>query len=215
MKEPTTPEEMQGQADAVDPTQSLNIKKAKIDLLEAELSDVDAKLDAEFLEQIPSLLSDDEMDMRLDDDIRPFLAVVEEKREAFYSQKLDELKGRISTMKTEVEDSEADISIEEAKRAFLEAHPEADFSALTDFFRNDITPRQKEELYAAPDYLAMLEAAYVMYSKKNKPAKKEETPAPADQLPPDMNDAPSSAPKGDPSPVAKDDAYLARIGVRS
>lgn len=214
MNEPTTPEEMQGQAAAVDPTQSLNIKKAQIDLLEAELSDVDAKLDAEFLEQIPLLLSDDEMDMRLDDDIRPFIAVVEEKREAFYSQKLDELKGRIGTMKTEVENSEADISIEEAKRAFLEAHPEADFSALTDFFHNDVTPRQKEELYAAPDYLAMLEAAYAMYSKKNKPAKKEEESVVDEQLPPDLNDVPSSAPTGDPSPAAKDDEYLAKIGVR-
>lgn len=214
MPQPTNPEEIEGQAPTPDPKEALNIKKAQIDLLEAELSDVDAKLDAEFLDQIPSLLSEEEMDMRLDDDIRPFLALVEEKREAFYAQKLDDLKGRITTMRSEVEDEEATISIEEAKRAFLEAHPEADFAALTDFYHNDLTPRQKEELYAAPDYLAMLEAAYAMYSKKNKPSKKEEAVNPADQLPPDMNDVPSSAPSGDPSPVAKDDDYMKRAGFR-
>lgn len=217
MEQPTELENTPPVEEIVDPKAELDLKKAQIQLLEAELSDIDAKLDSDFLEAITGMLSEDEMDMRLDDDIRPFLSLVEEKREGFYREKLNELKGRIDGMKSEVADTEENMSIEDAKAQFLGAHPEVDFAALTDFYHNDLTPRQKEELYAAPDYLAMLEAAFAMYSKKNKgakPAAKADEGVEDDVLPPDLNNVPSQAPVGDPSPAAKDEGYLARIGVR-
>ncbi|MDD2267478.1 hypothetical protein [Sulfuricurvum sp.] len=217
MPQPTDPQSTDNQntpESAVDPKEALTLKKAQIQILEAELSDVDAKLDAEFLDKIPSMLTEDEMDMRLDDDIRAFVSMIEDKREAFYREKLTDLKGRIDGMKSEVSHEEEMNTIEDAKKEFLEAHPECDFAALSDFVKNDVTPRQKEELYSAATYLDMLEMAYSMFTKK-KPSVKKEEPAQETNLPPDFNDAPSSAVVGDPTPVVKDKEYLARIGVRS
>lgn len=200
-------------ATEVNPRDALNLKKAKIQLLEGELSEIDAKLDAEFIEAIPTMLSEEEMDMRLDEDVRLFLTLIEEKREAFYREKLDALKSNIDTLRKETMDEEENLDIEDGKRVFLEAHPEADWDALKDFYNNDIPLRQKEE-FVGLDLVAFMEKVYELYSKKNKkpapaePANTEATP------PPNMNDAPSSPPKGDPTQKAKDANYLARIGVR-
>lgn len=200
-------------ATEVNPRDALNLKKAKIQILEGELSEIDAKLDAEFIEAIPTMLSEEEMDMRLDEDVRQFLALIEEKREAFYREKLDVLKSNIDTLRQEAMDEEENLDIEDGKRVFLEAHPEADWDALTDFYNNDIPLRQKEE-FVGLDLVAFMEKVYELYSKKNKktppaePAKEEATP------PPNMNDAPSSPPKGDPTLKARDEGYLSRIGLR-
>lgn len=214
MPEETLPP-VEGQETPVDPRESLNLKKAQIQLLEAELSEVDAKLDAEFLDSIDQRLAPEELEMRFEDDVRGFLAIVEEKREEFYREKLTELKGRIDSMKGEVEDEEETLNIDDAKRSFLEAHPEADWTAITDFFQNDMSPRQKEEL-AGLELGEMMEKVYTMYSKKNKkaPAVEAEVVEPEVTLPPDLNNVPSQAVTGDPSGEAKDDGYLARIGVR-
>jgi hypothetical protein len=63
-----------------DPREALNMKKAEIKLLEQELSDIDAKLDAEFIDNIDKLLTPEELESRFDDDVRNFLSLVEEKR---------------------------------------------------------------------------------------------------------------------------------------
>lgn len=214
MPQSNTPpsEEQTPNTETLNPRDALNLKKAKIQLLEAELSEADAALDAEFIDGIEKHLTPEELDLRLDDDIRPFLTVVEEKREAFYREKLDALKGNIETIRSEVADEEETLDIEDAKRSFLEAHPEADWKAVVDFFHNDMSPRQKEEL-AGLGLMELMEKVYAIYSKKNKKPS-EPTPEPAANIPPDLNNAPSQAVAGDPSPVAKDDAYLARIGVR-
>lgn len=211
MPEDNTPP-MEGETPTVDPRESLGLKKAQIQLLEGELSEIDAKLDAEFINSIDERLSPEQLEMRFEDDVRGFLSAVEEAREVFYREKLDELKGRIDGLKAEAADEEETLNIEDAKRAFLEAHPEADWAAITDFFQNDMSPRQKEEL-AGLELGEMMEKVYAMFSKKNKKAPSVETPE-EPTLPPDLNNAPSQAPVGDPSPVAKDEGYLARIGVR-
>lgn len=195
-----------------DPREALNLKKAQIQLLEAELSDIDAKLDVEFLDSIENRLLPEEMELRFEDDVRPFLALVEEKREEFYREKLTDLKGRIETMRVEVDDEEDTLNIEDAKREFLSAHPEADWAAIVDFFQNDMTQRQKEELVGL-SHGEMMEKVYVFYSKKNKKAPVENTPA-EPTLPPDLNNVPSQAPVGDPSPAAKDEGYLQSVGFR-
>lgn len=196
----------------VNPRDALNLKKAQIQLLEGELSEVDAKLDAEFLDSIDGRLTPEELEMRFEEDVRPFLALIEEKREEFYREKLDELKGRIEGMRGEVVDEEENLDIEDAKRSFLEAHPEADWKAVVEFFHNDMSPRQKEEI-AGLNHLEMMEKVYGIYSKKNKKAPMENTPA-EPTLPPDLNNVPSQAVVGDPSPVAKDEGYLKSIGLR-
>lgn len=196
----------------VDPREAVNLKKAQIQLLEAELSEVDAKLDAEFLASINDRLTPEELELRFDEDMRPFLALVEEKREEFYREKLDELKGRIEGMRVEVEDEEQTLNIDDAKRAFLAAHPEADWAAIVDFFKNDMSARQKEELQDL-ELGDMMEKVYVLYSKKNKKAP-EPTVVVEPILPPNLNNVPSQAPVGDPSPAAKDDGYLKSIGLR-
>lgn len=198
----------------VDPREALNMKKAQIQLLEAELSEVDAKLDAEFLDSIDSRLTPEELEMRFDEDVRSFLALVEEKREEFYREKLDELKGRIEGMRGEVIDEEETLNIDDAKRAFLAEHPEADWAAIVDFFKNDMSARQKEEIQDL-ELGEMMEKVYVLYSKKNKKAPEQVAAVePESILPPDLNNVPSQAPVGDPSPVAKDDGYLKSIGLR-
>lgn len=196
----------------VDPREALNLKKAQIQLLESELSEVDAKLDAEFLASIGDRLAPEELELRFDEDVRPFLTLVEEKREDFYREKLDELKGRIEGMRGEVEDEEETLNIDDAKRAFLAAHPEADWAAIVDFFKNDMSTRQKEEIQDL-DLLDMMEKVYVLYSKKNKKAPESEAVI-EPTLPPDLNNVPSQAPVGDPSPAAKDEGYLQSIGLR-
>jgi len=205
-----------GIAKKQDRKDALNVKKAQLQLLEMELSEVDAKLDAEFIEKIPTILTTEEKDMRMEDDIRPFLTMIEQKREDFYREKLSELKNKVDTIKGEVNDEEQGIMIDDAKDEFVEAHPEADFNAINDFYHNQTTKNERDEIYAQTDHFSALEKAYEFYLKKNKkePQKQTKTPEKEKQLfPPNLHNIPSSPAK---NPVAdqKDDAYLARIGLR-
>lgn len=195
------------------PRDALNLKKAKIQILEGEFSDIDAALDAEFIEQLPSMLTEEEADMRLDEDFRPFLALVEEKKEGFYRTKLDELKAQIDALKKEASDEEESLDIEDGKRVFLEAHPEADWNALTEFYKNDMTARQKEDLIDL-DLVPFMEKVYELFSKKNKKNPPEVPTKEEPNLPPNMNDAASSAPKGNPYAGAIDENYNRAIGLR-
>lgn len=206
---------MPPKSDAADPREALNLKKAEIKLLEQELSDIDAKLDAEFIDTIDQLMSTEELEMRFDDDVRAFLSLVEEKREAFYREKLDELRSTISKKVSEVANEEDDMDMEEAKAAFIEAHPDVDMEAMSDFFNNDLTQRQKDEIATAQSYLETLEKTYAMYAKKNKnQTKPEAKPSDEDNLPPNLSDVGSTAPVADPTAQAKDEGYLERIGIR-
>lgn len=218
----TTPEQPSA-TPAQDPREQLNLKKAKIQVLEAELSEIDAKLDAEFLEKIETLLTPEQMELRFEDDPRPFISALEEAREAFYAEKLGTLKGTIESMRTEVSDEEESLDIEDAKRMFLEAHPEADWSALVDFWKKHVTQFQKDEL-AQYSGLELIEKGYELYTKKNKkntqnvPTTVEteptQTPDPAVQMPANLNNIPASSVKGDPGVTPVDEAYLKSVGLR-
>lgn len=221
--QPTTTPEQPSATPAQDPREQLNLKKAKIQVLEAELSEIDAKLDAEFLEKIETLLTPEQMELRFEDDPRAFLQAVEDAREAFYADKLGTLKGTIESMRTEVGDEEENLDIEDAKRMFLEAHPEADWSALVDFWKKHVTQFQKDEL-AQYSGLELIEKGYELYTKKNKkntqnvPTTVEteptQTPDPAVQIPANLNNIPASSVKGDPGVTPVDEAYLKSVGLR-
>lgn len=223
MNPSTTPAESQGAVPAQDPREQLNIKKAKIQVLEAELSEIDAKLDAEFIEKLDTLMSPEQMELRFEDDPRPFVQALEDVREAFYREKLGALKSTIDTMHKEVMDEEEGLDIEDAKRAFLEAHPEADWSALVDFWKNHVTQFQKDEL-AQYSGLELIEKGYELYLKKNKnsssaPTADQEptpvtTPEPSANIPANLNNIPASAVKGDPGVSPQDEAYLKSMGLR-
>lgn len=198
---------------------ALNIKKAQLQLLEMELSEVDAKLDAEFIEKIPTMLSDDEKEMRMSEDLRPYLSMIDKKREEFYREKLSELKGKVEGVRKEVLDEEDSINVDDAKDAFIKKHPEADMEAVINFFHNDTTKREKDEIIGQPSHLLALEKAYEIFMKKTKkePPKKEPQKMDDDKskklFPPNMHHIPSS-PATNPTADQKDDAYLKRIGLR-
>lgn len=223
MKPDTTQTESQGAATAQDPREQLNLKKAKIQVLESEFSEIDTKLDAEFLEKIDSLLTPEQMELRFEDDPRPFVQALEDAREAFYREKLGTLKNTIDTMRTEVKDEEEGLDIEDAKKAFLAAHPEADWNALVDFWNNHVTQFQKDEL-AQYNGLELIEKGYELYLKKNKksvanaPTNAENTPEPTqeptEKIPPNLNNIPASSVKGDPGVTPQDEAYLKSMGLR-
>lgn len=218
----TTPEQISA-TPAQDPREQLNLKKAKIQVLEAELSEIDAKLDAEFLEKIETLLTPEQMELRFEDDPRPFISALEEAREVFYAEKLGTLKGTIESMRTEVSDEEEHLDIEDAKRMFLEAHPEADWSALVDFWKKHVTQFQKDEL-AQYSGLELIEKGYELYTKKNKKSTQnvpttvetepKQTPEPTVQIPANLNNIPASSVKGDPGVKPQDEAYLKSMGLR-
>lgn len=223
MKPENTPAEQQGVADTQDKRKQLDLKKAKIQVLEDELSETDAKLDQEFMEKIDSLMSPEQMELRFEDDPRPFIQAIEETRESFYREKLEGLKGTIDTMRQEVNDEEESLNVEDAKRAFLSTHPEVDWTDLVDFWKNHVTQFQKDEL-AQYSGLELIEKGYELYMKKNKksaPAPSaepapvsEQTPEPTTQIPANLNDIPASAVKGDPAVTPQDEAYLKSMGLR-
>lgn len=223
MQPNTTQAESQGAATVQDPREQLNLKKAKIQVLEDELSEIDAKLDAEFLEKLDALMTPEQLELRFEDDPRAFVQALEEAREAFYREKLEGLKNTIGLMRKEVSDEEESLDIEDAKRAFLEAHPEADWNALVDFWKNHVTQFQKDEL-AQYSGLELIEKGYELYVKKNKknspaPAaetepKPEAAPEPAAAIPANLNNIPASAVKGDPGVSPQDEAYLKSVGLR-
>lgn len=220
---PNTTPEQQSATPAQDPREQLNLKKAKIQVYEAELSEIDATLDAEFLEKIETLLTPEQMELRFEDDPRPFLQAVEDAREMFTKEKLESLTNTINTMRTEVSNEEESLDIEDAKRMFLEAHPEADWNALVDFWKNHVTQFQKDEL-AQYSGLELIEKGYELYTKKNKKStpnvpttvetESAQTPEPAVQIPANLNNIPASSVKGDPGVKPQDEAYLKSMGLR-
>lgn len=223
MKPENTPPEQTGAADPQEQRKQLDLKKAKIQVLEDELSETDAKLDAEFMEKIDSLMSPEQMELRFEDDPRPFIQAIEETRESFYREKLEGLKGTIDTMRKEVSDEEESLNVEDAKRAFLAEHPEVDWNDLVDFWKNHVTQFQKDEL-AQYSGLELIEKGYELYLKKNKKSAPtpsaepapvpEQTPEPAAQIPANLNNIPASAVKGDPGVTPQDEAYLKSMGLR-
>jgi hypothetical protein len=187
----------------------LGEKAQRLKVLEGEFGALGQKLDEEFYGSLPTLLTEEELDLRLDDDPSAFLRAVEAKKEAFKAERLGASQEEIDALRQEVGSLQDEAEREAAKSEFLAAHPDANVGAMNEFVKNGITVAQLKELNSLNDYAAAYEFVWeAMGGAKPKGKAQPEEPS----LPPSQ-DLGAGGLNGEPA-AADDEAYLRAIGVK-
>lgn len=137
--------------------------KAKLELLRAELEQTRGSLDADFIKTFQSSLTPEEQELQFGDPAQ-FLALYEQKKQAFLEERITSKESMISELEASIQKKEETAAYQKAMAEFLKNHPDVTKEALRDFFYNDLPPRKQKELSVlAP--LEMYEALYAEYSK--------------------------------------------------
>lgn len=165
MQEESVPPEMMEEApmQMSEGDDELSTDKAKLQLLKEELAQTQSSLDADFITSFQSTLTPEEQELQFGDP-SAFLALYEQKKGAFLEEKINSKQGAISELEGAIASKEETVAYKKAFSEFAKNHPDASKEALRDFFQNDMTPRQQEEVAKMPP-LEFYEAVYASFSK--------------------------------------------------
>lgn len=154
-----------GQTPPTPPMQDNGIEtdKAKLQLLKDELAQSQNSIDADFIKEFNATLTPEEQELQFSDS-SAYLALYEQKKEAFLKKTISTKEGAITELEKQIHLKEETQTYKAAMGEFLTAHREADKLALREFFDQDLTPRRQKELAALPP-LEMYEELYKDFQK--------------------------------------------------
>ena len=180
--------------------------EAKLQQMEQDLSDFEAKVDEAFIPYFLENTSDEDKEMlEIGDDLEAKVRLILALRTKFVDEVIEKERGKVEEFRNALNAKKEDLARNKANAEFHKKHPEVDMQALGEFIQNDLTPRQQQELLKASDgdIVKFLELALELFEAKNgKKGKKEE----ADEFPPDLDGEGGAA--GEPNkPEVDDEEY--------
>ncbi|MDR2153341.1 MAG: hypothetical protein LBO72_11035 [Helicobacteraceae bacterium] len=192
--------------------QILSEKAARLKVLEGEFGALGQQIDEEFFNELEGLLTDDEKELRYEENPAAFARAIEARKEAYKAERLGASEEEINALRQEVGSLQDQQAKEQAKAEFLAAHPDANVDEINAFVRNNMTMAQIRELNALPDYASAFEYVYGLMSGGSGGAKAAKPPAEAPALPPSQ-DLGAGGLDGEIAPAA-DDEYLKTLGIK-
>ncbi|MGG7073186.1 hypothetical protein U5B43_02830 [Campylobacter sp. 9BO] len=118
-------------------------------LAQEELEQSRNAIDAGFAKFMSENLSP-ELEELFFSDKEQFFLKVEEQKELFIEEQLGGKVKTINELNLKIRDKVQNRDIANAKKEFLKAHPDADFNAMSEFFENETTKKQREEILSLP-----------------------------------------------------------------
>lgn len=185
------------------------VLKAKIELLSKDLAELEGKIEADFIRELPNLLDEQTKELRFADDPAPYIQAVDEAKKKFIASKKDALQGELDKLTDEYGSKKESAAIDKVWADFLAKHPDVNKQELIEFYNNDMTPRQAEQARAATDIPSMMEAIYEAFK-----ASKPEAQKPATKKQPPNLTQENTAPVSDPTIQDKNDAFDKAVGFK-
>ena len=194
-KEPILPQEPQAQApmpqppeppqDAgqVAPNQELlnpfdtSNQENELSALEEELAQSTSAIDNDFATFYAENMPEDVEDLFFEDRVQ-FLLAIENAKQDFIQEKITPLQQKRDGLAQEIEKNKTGAMIWEAQTNFRQKYPEADLDELLQFYNENLSPKQKQQLEDMGDLAKAYEKVYLIMtgqdsqdSKQNKPKK--------------------------------------------
>ncbi len=194
----------------------LNKERAQYDVAKENYEGLEAKLEEDFLKELPNLLSEEERDiLELDGNVVDQYKILLGKHNAFVEDKLEEEKLALDAFATEIEKKTETLQSLEAEDAFMEKYPDVDFEAMSHFFQEEMSRSQVEAAKKAAvegdgdDHELFMEQIMNAHKGSTVKIEDEETDLPADlsEIPGETGDI-----DGDVETNEADMAYLRAIG---
>ncbi len=206
-KEEQAPEKKEdaSQAPAAPTTEEIAKLEAKIELLKERTPNIE-----EFYKNVDKYLSDEEMALRFDEDQSAYIAAVEQAKEKFLSEKSND--DEVAKLQEQLERMKKESEISSAIAQTLEEFPDYDHQTIGDFFTNDLTRREQEQLQSGVStYAEFFKAIYRKWRERN-PGKVESVKPPNI---PDVSKARKSEGAANAEVFENDDrSYLDAVGFR-
>lgn len=121
----------------------------ELKLAQEELEQSRNAIDAGFAKHISENLSP-ELEELFFNDKEQFFLRVEEEKEQFIEEQLGSKVKNINELNLRIRDKTQSRDIANAQKEFLKTHPDADFDAMREFFDNETTNKQREEILSLP-----------------------------------------------------------------
>lgn len=147
--------------------------KAKLQLLKDELAQSLNSVDQDFISYFLTNTTPEEQELQFSD-AKAYLALYEQKKEAFLKERIDSKKQAITALEEQIRAKEETATYKAAMAEFLKAHPEVDKVKMREFFEQDVAPREQQRLGALPP-AEFYEELYKLYSQA-KPTQQVEDP---------------------------------------
>ncbi|MGP1579968.1 MAG: hypothetical protein ACTTH5_02960 [Wolinella sp.] len=121
--------------------------EALLEEAKAELEQSHKAIDKGFADYMSQNMSP-ELEELFFSDKRAFFEAIEAEKEKFIEAELMPKYERVSALSEGIENKKRDGALASAKQSFLSAHPEADFGAMSEFYQNELTRKQQQEISA-------------------------------------------------------------------
>ncbi|WP_456403222.1 hypothetical protein [Hydrogenimonas sp.] len=180
--------------------------EARIELLKEKQPDM-----GDFYAKIDTYLSEEELALRFDEDQSAYIEAVEKAKEKFLSE--HSVDDEVAKLTEELEAKRKEAQVIDAVRSVVSEYPDYDHQLIGDFFQNDLTRREQEEIQAnAKDYADFFRGVYKKWKERN-PGSVKTVQAPNI---PDMSKAAKESAGAKAGEMFGDEEkeYLAAVGFR-
>lgn len=165
---PSSPQERATSPQAPAPSMQddgVDTDKAKLQLLKDELEQSLNSVNQDFISYFLTNTTPEEQELQFSD-AKAYLALYEQKKEAFLKETIDAKKGAITALEEQIRMKEETATYKAAMAEFLKEHPDVDKVKMREFFEQDVPPREQQRLSALPP-AEFYEELYELYSKSN------------------------------------------------
>lgn len=174
---PEPPQDAGQVAPNQDPINPFDTSKEESELsaLEEELAQSTSAIDNDFAAFYAENMPEDIEDLFFEDR-KQFLLAVESAKQDFIQEKIAPLQQKKEGLTQQIEKNKTGAMIWEAQTAFRQKYPEADLDELLQFYNENLSPKQKQQLEELGDLAKAYEKVYLIMtgqdsqdSKQNKP----------------------------------------------
>lgn len=124
--------------------------EASLEALRAELEQSQEAIDKGFALHMSEKGLTPELEELFFTDKTAFFEAVEAEKERFIEEQLAPKYEGINALSEKIAEKKSQGAVAEAKQSFLKANPKADFGAMSEFYQNELTKKQQQEIDALP-----------------------------------------------------------------
>ncbi|WP_104753141.1 Coiled-coil domain-containing protein [Helicobacter salomonis] len=145
----------------MDTQSSLAEQETQLEVLKREIEQAEASLESDFAKHAAQNV-DSQLEELFFGDKEAFFKKILEMQNSFLKEKLGNKVEQANQLQQSISAKKGQQEVEQAQKAFLEKHPEADMNALTTFYNEDLPPKYKKELEQL-EGVEFFEALYQLY----------------------------------------------------
>lgn len=153
--------------------------EANLANIQAELDQTTSAIDSDFATFYAENMPEEVEEMFFEDRAN-FLLEVEKAKQSYLQEKLGPLQQQHQELSAKLQDNRNNSAIWEAQYKFSKAYPDADLDEILKFYKEDLSPKQKQKLESDGDLFKMYESIYKLLKGddegEQKPTKSKKIP---------------------------------------